>query len=276
MFCFLSFGRLYGFVEEFSLDDIIALALSAGQAVMEVYGTEFKVDIKTDKSQLTEADRRSNNIISDGLKRLYPGIPVLSEEGGEIPYSIRKEWKTFWLVDPLDGTKEFIKRNGEFTVNIALIGGGRPVLGVVYAPARDLLYFAKEGDGAYKKVGMKKSRLHVKKINNEKLVVVASRSHMNDETKGFIDSLSRHYKSLELTSSGSSLKLCLVAEGAADIYPRLALTMEWDTAAAHAIVSEAGGHVVKFGTEEELAYNKETLLNPYFLVYGKLTSKHNL
>jgi 3'(2'), 5'-bisphosphate nucleotidase len=260
-------------VEGIVLDDVVALALSAGAAIMEVYGGEFGVDVKADKSPLTEADRRSNQIIVEGLGRLYPGIPILSEEGKEIPYPLRAGWKALWLVDPLDGTKEFIKRNGEFTANIALIEDGFPVLGVVYAPAKRMLYYAEMGRGAYKVVGNgAPQKIRVRDVSADKIVVVASRTHLNDETKGFIGGLLRHYKKIETISAGSSLKFCLVAEGAADVYPRIAPTMEWDSAAAHAILSAAGGKVVEFQKENELRYNKENLKNPNFVAYGKSIS----
>lgn len=242
------------------LSKIVTVAKKAGNAIKEIYCSDFKVEEKADKSPLTEADKASHAIISEALKDLYPSIPILSEEGSEIPYEARSSWRVFWLIDPLDGTKEFIKRNGEFTVNIALVIDGMPVLGVVYAPILDVCYYAKKGEGAYKD-GIK---LPSVKTNTYK--VVASKSHKNEETEAFIEALKSKHPDLESISIGSSLKLCLVAEGAADIYPRLGPTMEWDTAAAHAVVSESGKRVYDFDTQNELVYNKANLFNPWFAV----------
>jgi len=200
-------------------------------------------------------------VIVQELALKYPDIPMLSEEGKSIPYEERKGWGLFWLIDPLDGTKEFIKKNGEFTVNIALISDGAPVLGVVYAPILNLCYYAKSGEGAYK------DGVRLPCAKSDVFTVVASKSHNNEETEKFIESMKKECPNLQTKSIGSSLKLCLVAEGVADIYPRVAPTMEWDTAAAHAIVRESGKKVVDFSTREELSYNKENLLNPSFLVY---------
>ena len=190
----------------------------------------------------------------------YPSLPLLSEEGKSIPYEERRGWSVYWLIDPLDGTKEFIKKNGEFTVNIALVSDGVPLLGVVYAPILDICYYAKKGEGAYK------DGVRLPCAKSHPFTVVASKSHNNEETEKFIEMLKKEHQNLETKSIGSSLKLCLVAEGAAEIYPRLAPSMEWDSAAAHAIVKESGKKVVDFHTKEELRYNKENLLNPSFLV----------
>ncbi len=246
------------------IDRIKDIARKAGGAIMEVYGRDFEVEIKEDNSPLTEADKASHDIIVDGLESCYPEIPILSEEGKDIPYDVRGKWERFWLVDPLDGTKEFIRRNDQFTVNIALIKAGVPVLGVVYVPVSATMYWGSE-KGSFKQVAdgeivsIKASEV------GEKVRVVASLSHFTDETKDFIGKKFAG-KEYELVNSGSSLKLCLVAEGAADIYPRLAPTMEWDTAAAHAVVKNAGGRVYDYGTGIELSYNKENLLNPWFVV----------
>ncbi len=246
------------------IDEIKKIAESAGSAIMEIYEKDFAVEYKDDKSPLTEADKVSNKIICNALEKLYPEIPILSEENREVPFEERKSWKHYWCIDPIDGTKEFIKKNGEFTVNIALIEKHIPILGVVYAPAIDEMYWAKKGEGAFKNA----QKLPLDRKDN-RLVIVASKSHMSQETQDFVDGV-ESMKEKELISKGSSLKLCMVAEGAADIYPRLAPTMEWDTAAAHAVCLEAGKKVYQFfdGQEqkEEVVYNKENLLNPWFVV----------
>mgnify|MGYP003386061246 CR=1 FL=1 len=256
-------------LNKIDVQDIVNLAKTAGNAIMAIYQKDFEVEFKADESPLTEADKAAHVIIEKGLKALdtqnETSIPIMSEEGKNIPYDDRKNWSYFWMVDPVDGTKEFVKKNGEFTVNIALIHNGVPVLGVVYAPALDQMYWAKKGDGAYKDGEALPLRSAMQRKTYK---VVASRSHMSDETKVFIDALETS-KEKQLVSIGSSLKICLVAEGEADIYPRLGPTMEWDTAAAHAVVLEAGmglkayekGQVVS-----ELNYNKANLLNPFFIV----------
>jgi len=244
------------------------IAKDAGSAVMEIYSSDFEIEYKDDKSPLTIADKRANEIICSALTKLYPDIPILSEENRTIPYEERKNWDYYWCIDPLDGTKEFIKRNGEFTINIALIHANKPIVGVVYAPAIDILYSAIEGKGAYRN----RVKLPIE-INNQPqkyLRVVASKSHLSVETQEYIDRLSKTTQHIEQVSKGSSLKLCMVAEGSADIYPRMAPTMEWDTAAADAIVREAGAMTYRLNREceieGELLYNKENLLNPWFVV----------
>jgi 3'(2'), 5'-bisphosphate nucleotidase len=245
-----------------NVKDIEKIAKEAAEAIMKIYEKDFSIEYKDDKSPLTEADTRSNQIICDALQKLYPWIPIMSEENKIIDFDERKKWEYYWCIDPIDGTKEFIKKNGEFTVNIALIQNNEPVLGVVYAPAIDALYSAKRGEGAFKN-GIK---LPLQKNENlsEKMFVVASKSHLSPETQEFIDNLDT--KVVEQVSKGSSLKLCMVAEGTADIYPRLAPTMEWDTAAADAIVREVGRMTYQFETEMPMVYNKENLLNPWFIV----------
>jgi len=247
-------------LEEIDIQDIIQIAKNAGTAIMEIYKKDFSIEYKDDKSPLTEADKISNKIICESLYKLFPEIPILSEENREIPYEIRKNWEYFWLIDPIDGTKEFIKKNGEFTINIALIHKNTPVLGVVYAPATNLLYYAKKGEGAYKN-GIKIPYVR----DDDKFIIVASKSHMSKETEGYIDNI-KTGKAKELISMGSSLKICLVAEGAADIYPRLGPTMEWDTAAAHAVVLESGKTVLNYQNNLILKYGKENLLNEWFVV----------
>jgi len=241
-------------------DIIVHIIKKAGEATLEIYDKSFSVKTKNDRSPLTEADIVANDIICSFLASHYPDIPVLSEENKTVPYEVRKSWEIYWCIDPIDGTKEFINRNGEFTINIALIYRNEPVIGAVFAPALDELYIAKKGEGAYKN-GI---RLTAKSSSSQRLRVVASRSHMTEETKRFIDELPSD--NIEIVSKGSSLKLCMVAEGSADIYPRLAPTMEWDTAAADAIVREAGKMTYRYDTDEPLRYNKENLLNPWFVV----------
>ncbi len=246
---------------------LIEISQDAGKAIMEIYNRDFKVEYKDDKSPLTEADLKSHEIIVKWLKVLYPEIPLLSEEGKKMDYNERKDWDMFWLIDPIDGTKEFIKRNGEFTVNIALIKGGESVLGVIYAPALDVLYYASKGEGAYKiDEKWETKKISPVKPTKELLKVVASRSHKWEVMEKYIAELEKEYDNIEYVPSGSSLKLCLVAEGKAHIYPRLAPTMEWDTGAGQAIAEEAGAEVIRYKDGERVIYNKENLLNPFFIV----------
>jgi len=250
-------------LSQIDIQDIVAIAKEAGDAINQIYSQDFEVEYKQDNSPLTIADKKANDIIENGLNQLSVNLPILSEEGKDIPYEERKHWEYFWLVDPLDGTKEFVKKNGEFTVNIALIHKDMPVLGVVYAPALDICYWAKQDEGAFKDG----QRLPLKTENQrETYKIVASRSHMSDETQAFIDDIDTD-KEKELILIGSSLKICLVAEGEADIYPRLGPTMEWDTGAAHAIVNETGKNVQKYNNVEYMShlYNKEKLLNQWFV-----------
>ena len=254
---------------QIDIERVKNIARSAGDEILEVYGTEFSVDVKEDKSPLTEADRRANQVIVTALEESYPEIPIISEETKTTDYEVRRNWEQFWLVDPLDGTKEFIKRNGEFTVNIALVRRGAPVMGVVFQPVGDRLFWAAEGEGAWSsEAGAAPERLlggpHYLEKNN--VTVVASRSHLTQEVRDFVDNLRAAGKEVEFLSSGSSLKICLVAQGKADVYPRLGPTMEWDTGAAHAVALEAGRKVVAEETGAPLLYNKENLLNPYFIV----------
>ncbi|MGB3463880.1 MAG: 3'(2'),5'-bisphosphate nucleotidase CysQ [Cyclobacteriaceae bacterium] len=240
-------------------------ALEAGKEILEIYhGDDFDVQLKGDNSPLTKADRAAHEVIVRYLADTE--IPVLSEEGKDIPYTTRKDWKYFWMVDPLDGTKEFVKRNGEFTVNIALISDGKPVLGIVYAPVLDKLYHASEGMGAFLVEGGQDKQLRSNTFHrsDEGLNVVASRSHLNEATEEFLNAL----KNPNIVSMGSSLKFLVVAEGGAELYPRYAPTMEWDTAAAQVVVEQAGGFVYQEGTQTPVRYNKENLLNPYFLCKG--------
>jgi 3'(2'), 5'-bisphosphate nucleotidase len=247
------------------LDDVVTIARRAGAAIMEIYAREdFGTTLKDDDSPLTLADRAAHESIVAGLRALHPSLPILSEEDVAASPAERAGWTRFWLVDPLDGTKEFIKRNGEFTVNIALIDGDRPVLGVVYAPALDLTYFAAEGKGAFKRTGEGAAEpITVSDYRTAGLRVVASRSHAGELMPRFLELAGNP----ECVSKGSSLKICLVADGTATLYPRFGPTMEWDVAAAHAVVAIAGGTVVD-PDGNPLRYNKEDLHNPWFIVAG--------
>jgi 3'(2'), 5'-bisphosphate nucleotidase len=244
------------------LEKICELARTAGDEILKIYDSDFAVQDKTDGSPLTAADRVAHEAIIAGLKKLTHSIPVLSEESNDIDYTERSTWQRYWLVDPLDGTKEFVKRNGEFTVNIALVEHGSPVLGVVYVPVSGVIYYACHGIGAFKQHGGQAPvAIHVKPFAGGTARVVASRSHAGEAVQNFIDAVG----DVEIVSMGSSLKLCLVAEGAADVYPRLGPTSEWDTAAAQAVVEVAGGAVTDL-EGEPLRYNKDDILNPWFIV----------
>ena len=253
------------------LADVTRIAREAGHAILQIYHqVDMQVDFKTDNSPLTQADLASHQHIVTSLQALTPDIPVLSEESQEVAASTRQSWQTFWLVDPLDGTREFVQRNGEFTVNIALISGHRPVLGVVYVPVLELTYWAADGHGAFKVVGEDTLQLQANSVLSRPLHVVASRSHAGPATEAFLHNLQHDY-ALEVVSKGSSLKLCMVAEGSADLYPRLGPTMEWDTAAAQCIVAQAGGQVTTLDNTP-LQYNKANLLNPFFMVSSPATA----
>ena len=244
--------------------ELITAAKAAGDAIMQVYESkDFGVETKADNSPLTKADLASNKVILEQLHQLTPDIPILSEESKHLPYAERKNWTQFWLVDPLDGTKEFIKRNGEFTVNIALIENGVPVFGVVYAPALKLTYWAAAGLGAFKGEGTD-TRIEAQEYHDGPLNLVASRSHAGAATEALVRDLEQTTP-VKLVSSGSSLKLCLVADAQAHLYPRFGPTMEWDTAAAQCVAEQAGAQVREPGGGP-LRYNKENLLNPYFIV----------
>lgn len=286
----------------------IHAALESGNAILQVYhSSDFEVEQKADSSPLTLADRRSHEIIVDNLAGF--NIPILSEEGQTIPYDDRKVWKAFFLIDPLDGTKEFIKKNGEFTVNIAMINDHKPVAGVIFVPDRDILYFASSEVGSYRADGGQIADLFSGKLGNNdrpldlsdsesaeivseliansthlpinpsthRLYTIAgSRSHATPELDAFVVQMRKEYGEVEFISAGSSLKLCLVAEGRADIYPRTGPTMEWDTAAGQAIVEFSGGHVYRYDTTEPLSYNKENLRNPWFLVCRRGTESERI
>jgi 3'(2'), 5'-bisphosphate nucleotidase len=268
----------------------IKAAIIAGNAINEVYRSEdFAVQYKTDKSPLTIADQKSHEIITNALRGY--DIPILSEEGKDRPFAQRKNWERYWIVDPLDGTKEFIKRNGEFTVNIALIENRSPVLGTIFVPDRNTLYFAGRNFGAYKledgpfselvgaqsdsnkearvlldQIVGQSTRLPVKNPQRPALTIVGSRSHKTAELEAYVEAKRKAFGNVEFISAGSSLKICLVAEGKADLYPRLGPTMEWDTAAGQAIAENAGASVHQYDTREPLIYNKADLHNPWFIV----------
>ncbi|NNC82682.1 MAG: 3'(2'),5'-bisphosphate nucleotidase CysQ [Flavobacteriales bacterium] len=258
------------------IDIAIQAALNGGREILEVYSSEFAVEMKDDRSPLTMADKRAHEAIMEQLKK--SDLPILSEEGKEMPYDHRKEWERFWMVDPLDGTKEFIKRNGEFTVNIALIEQGIPIMGVIYVPVRKELYVGMKDEGAFKVDGVEVDQTWTwetcssqgdklpKAQGDRPFMVVGSRSHMSPETESFIEELKAEHGEVDIVSMGSSLKICLVAEGVADVYPRYAPTMEWDTAAGHGIALGAGCEVTDHSTGRPMRYNKENLLNNWFLV----------
>jgi 3'(2'), 5'-bisphosphate nucleotidase len=247
------------------IESVRQIARQAGQRILDIYASGFTVEQKDDASPLTEADLTAHRTIVEGLSRLTPEWPILSEESSHIPFSERSSWLQYWLVDPLDGTREFISRNGEFTVNIALIRGHDPVLGVVHVPVQDTDYYGEESLGAFvQRPGQAPQSIHVSTLTSGPVRVVGSRSHRGNSLDNFLAKLGDH----ELVSMGSSLKICLVAEGKADVYPRLGPTSEWDTAAAHAVVASAGGQVVNVDGNP-LRYNtKDAYLNPFFIVYG--------
>lgn len=259
------------------LNTAIKAAINAGLVIMKIYtdpDIDFSVEKKADNSPLTIADKAANKIIEEYLQET--GIPILSEEGKDINFNERKEWEQFWLVDPLDGTKEFIKKNGEFTVNIALIDNNKPILGVIYIPVTQMLYVGDVAKGAWKiktddqnitfqnltELGTKLPE----NTKHEDYIIVGSRSHMSKETEAYVNELKKKHNDINMIPSGSSIKICMVAEGRADEYPRFGPTMEWDTAAGHAIVNAAGKKLWLTDFSNELTYNKENLLNPYFIV----------
>ena len=256
----------------------IITLLKAGKKISEIYSriSSAKINYKSDNSPLTEADIASNKIIQNELS--FFDMPVLSEESKQMPFEIRKKWEYLWIVDPLDGTKEFIKKNDEFTVNISLIKGNEPVLGVIYAPVLRTLYFGLKNMGSFKStdIDLKNTNLTLEEIinisdklpvikNKDNFTIVASKTHLSKETEEYINNLKLNYGDIDLQSKGSSLKLCLIAEGTADLYPRLSPTMEWDIAAGDAIIRASGGKVINYFTGKNLLYNKEDLLNPWFI-----------
>jgi 3'(2'), 5'-bisphosphate nucleotidase len=246
------------------VEPIATLAVEAGKVILTVYATDFDVESKSDESPLTQADLASHNCIAAGLARLTPDIPVISEEDGLPEFDVRGKWDRYWLIDPLDGTKEFVNRNGEFTVNIALIDSNRPVFGVVHVPVQDKTYIGCEGRGSELREGGNVTPINVSTASNTPVRIVGSRSHRGTSLDAFLAKLGDH----DMVAMGSSLKFCTVAEGNADIYPRLGLTSEWDTAAAQAVVEQAGGQVLELDGKP-LSYNKKAdILNPWFVVIG--------
>jgi 3'(2'), 5'-bisphosphate nucleotidase len=250
-------------LENINVDEVVQIARKAGERVLEIYNSSFQVEYKNDGTPVTQADLEANKIITSSLKQLYPEIPIISEESEEIPFEVRKNWEFFWLIDPIDGTKEFVKKSGEFTINIALIEKDTPVIGVIYAPVLKKMYSAKKEHGAF--------------LNGEKLPlakterpfrVVSTKSHKNRETEKFLDNLKKEQPNLEIIGIGSSLKFCLIAEGSADLYPRFSNIMEWDTGAGDCIVREVGKSVLDFKNSKPLIYNKENLHNPFFIAKG--------
>jgi 3'(2'), 5'-bisphosphate nucleotidase len=248
----------------------IDTALLAGKAILDVYGRkDVGIETKTDNSPITLADKAAHHIINEKLEATK--LPVLSEEGEETSYEVRKKWKRFWLVDPLDGTKEFIKKSGEFTVNIALIEDAMPILGVVYIPVEGVIYYT-DNEGAYRSEDfrsmgelLENARKLPFDIHHDEFVVAASVSHLNTETDAFIKWLDTKSRTLKVINKGSSIKLCMVAEGSVDCYPRLGKTMEWDTAAGHAILLKSGKNILQLPTNKEFVYNKPDLSNPWFI-----------
>lgn len=246
------------------LSTAVEIARDSGKRILEFYTPRIRIEQKADRSPLTDADHAANEIITRRLKELTPDIPVLSEESGVVKHEMRSGWRQYWLVDPLDGTKEFINHNDEFTVNIALIDNRKPVLGVVHAPMADLTYFSCIGQPAYKQKGVEKARtIEARRYDGGKPIITTSRSHAGNETAAFLKNIGEH----DVVALGSSLKFCLVADGTADVYPRLGPTMEWDTAAPQCIVEAAGGRVTDL-KRQPLVYNKPSLMNPWFLVCG--------
>ncbi|MGH1426905.1 MAG: 3'(2'),5'-bisphosphate nucleotidase CysQ [Arenicella sp.] len=250
------------------LDTVIDIAHDAGELILAVYRDGFDVEMKGDGTPLTIADQRSHNLICSRLLELTPDIPILSEESDHIAYEDRCRWRSYWLVDPLDGTKEFVKKSGEFTVNIALMHENQPVLGVVHTPVKEWTHWGVHARGAWKQIGHgEKQRIQAKPYTGGNVTVVASKSHGQDKLEQFLNNVERQEGSYDVTNMGSALKICLVAEGIGDIYPRLGLTSEWDTASADVIIREAGGHIIQVDGKPVI-YNKPNLLNPFFLAIG--------
>lgn len=260
-----------------NLELALRASLHAGKVIMDIYDCRIDIEFKEDNSPVTEADRRANDIINSYLTTT--SIPIISEENEQIDYSARKSWEKFWIVDPLDGTKEFLKKNGEFTVNIALIIGGIPKIGVIYIPETKTIYYSNTDEKKAYKAKLNSHKFELDKLKelskelqpkhhiSSDIKIVSSRSYMNEDTLKFAESLKNEGKNVEILSKGSSLKFCLIAEGSADIYPRFAPTMEWDTAAGHAICNAVGIRVISKKSKKPLIYNKENLQNDYFIAY---------
>lgn len=275
-------------MSEKELEELLSISLiavlAAGKAVMDIYENSYKIEFKKDNSPLTYADLKSNEIIVSHLSKTF--IPIISEELASVPYETRKNWKNFWIVDPLDGTKEFIQRNGEFTINVALVEGQKPILGIVYAPAINSLFFSTIYKGGYKLVFNLKDKftyldiveksIKLKLPKTSKVSIAASRSHLNLKTLDFIQKLKDHFPNTKVVNKGSSLKFCMVADGIASIYPRFGRTMEWDTAAGHAILNSVSGKVCCSVNGDELLYNKPELSNADFIATDYFFSNNNI
>ncbi|MEN9449333.1 MAG: 3(2),5-bisphosphate nucleotidase CysQ [Bacteroidota bacterium] len=249
------------------ISSIIAIAERAGEKILAIYHQDFSVEIKSDQSPLTLADKEANAIIVEALQKLDNSIPIISEENKLTDYETRQAWTKCWIVDPLDGTKEFIKKNGEFTVNIALVENGIPVLGVVHVPAQNVTYYAEKNKGSFKKENTTIQPLHIRPLAEDGVLkIVGSRSHQTPELLEYVEQQKSKFSNVDFVAAGSSLKFCLLAEGKADVYPRLGPTMEWDTCAGQIVATEAGAEVFRFDNNQPLLYNRENLLNPYFIV----------
>ncbi len=250
---------------EYLCQNALSIARLAGKKIVEIYDSKYTIEHKSDKTPLTTADLAADKIIRHALRELTPEIPILTEESDAIAFATRKKWNRYWLVDPLDGTREFIKRNGEFTVNIALIENHRSIIGVINAPILQTDYYAWHNGHAFKKIAEQPPEIiHCRKADKQNLVIAGSRSTPSDKLTAYFEKLGN----IKLLNVGSSLKSCMVAEGSVDLYPRLGLTSEWDTAAAHCIVEEAGGHIRQTNSHELLYNTKDSLLNPEFFVFG--------
>ena len=254
--------------------ELLNIAIDSGREILKIYDNEIIINSKEDKSPITQADINSNNLIVNRLKKLEPNIPILSEES-LVSWENRKDWNTYWLIDPLDGTKEFINRNGEFTVNISLIENNHPIFGIIYSPAKSILYYALKNNGCYKlKTNSNLStlkdfiKININKGKNSTTKVIGSRSHASKDFRHWVEN---KFSNFELITIGSSLKFCILAEGKADIYPRLGPTSEWDIAAGHIILEEAGGKLKTIDNKDILYNTKEDILNPHFIAYGKLS-----
>jgi 3'(2'), 5'-bisphosphate nucleotidase len=256
------------YLNEKNIEYLLRLARRASKEILSIYQNQFDVTIKSDSSPLTEADTISNQIITDGLKDHFPEIPILAEESRLIPFSDRKNWEYFWLVDPLDGTKEFIKKNGEFTINIAMVYKSKPLFGLIYTPIKETAYFNIPREGVFKTVAggtIQEVKPNYKRESGQ-IILIGSRSHGREELQAFTDTMKDKYSKVDLISAGSALKFCLLVEGQADIYPRFTPTMEWDTAAGHALIKEIGKETYLMDSNKILTYNKENLKNPWFIV----------
>ncbi|PCJ51568.1 MAG: 3'(2'),5'-bisphosphate nucleotidase [Planctomycetota bacterium] len=258
-------------ITEQNIEQIITIAIQAGEKILEYYKKDINVEIKEDKTPVTIADKEASKLITTALQKAFPEIPFISEEENIPEYETRKNWEYYWLIDPLDGTKEFINQTDEFTVNIALVKNNKIYFGLIYHPIRKLTYYALENQGAYKISGSKKIKLSKTDslTNNMPLIVAGSRSYSSQTFNTYIESLNGNFSKITIQRLGSSYKFCLAAESSIHLYPRFGPTSEWDTAAAHIICNEVGLVILQPGSDQELEYNKESLLNPHFLVCNK-------